>query len=287
MFFLRWWPDYAMRMKPLHYETDAATVRREISFLLFSVFGSSYSPGRVIKGGQWCSVHTFLPSRSLKFAPTEFFCCNETRQSIAHERRFKGFVTGWKYSCDSTINRKMTSYEALTSYDVLISHSDSRLDNFIRLLLNGPLESHWIRGLKLTSKFRAVQFWVNWKKWQQNQNVVRQFQAAQCGLVVSKEKRRINENIFLKLNRISWRRNLLLVIKRRIKSLWDEMKLEWTPSQPITIFNTKFAPTIIATLFSCIFIKHNETIKPRFFPPIIFLPNCRTHLLGISFKTQG
>ena len=84
-----------------------------------------------------------------------------------------------KYSCDSTINHKMTSYEALTSSDVLISHSDSRLDNFIRLLLNGPLESHWIRGLKLTSKFRAVQFWVNWKKWQQNQNVVRQFQTVQ------------------------------------------------------------------------------------------------------------
>ena len=81
-----------------------------------------------------------------------------------HEITFEGFVTAPKYSCDSTINRKMTSYEALTSSDVLISHSDSRLDNFIRLLLNGPLESHWIRGLKLTSKFRAVQFWVNWKK---------------------------------------------------------------------------------------------------------------------------
>ena len=104
----------------------------------------------------------------------------------------------------------------------------NRSSNFIRLLLNSPLESHWIRGLKLTSKLRAVQFWVSWKKWQQNQNVVRQFQAAQCGLVVSKEKRRINENIFLKLNRISWRRNLLHVIERRIKSLWDEIKLEWT-----------------------------------------------------------
>ena len=97
-----------------------------------------------------------------------------------HEITFEGFVTAPKYSCDSTINHKMTSYEALTSSDVLISHSDSRLDNFIRLLLNGPLESHWIRGLKLTSKFRAVQLWVNWKKWQQNQNVVRQFQAVQC-----------------------------------------------------------------------------------------------------------
>ena len=59
-----------------------------------------------------------------------------------HEITFEGFVTAPKYSCDSTINRKMTSYEALTSSDVLISHSDSRLDNFIRLLLNGPLESH-------------------------------------------------------------------------------------------------------------------------------------------------
>ena len=56
----------------------------------------------------------------------------------------------------------------------------NRSSNFIRLLLNSPLESHWIRGLKLTSKLRAVQFWVSWKKWQQNQNVVRQFQAAQC-----------------------------------------------------------------------------------------------------------
>ena len=56
----------------------------------------------------------------------------------------------------------------------------NRSSNFIRLLLNSPLESHWIRGLKLTSKLRAVQFWVNWKKWQQNQNVVRQFQAVQC-----------------------------------------------------------------------------------------------------------
>ena len=103
---------------------------------------------------------------------------------VYHEITFEGFVTAPKYSCDSTINRKMTSYEALTSSDVLISHSDSRLDNFIRLLLNGPLESHWIRGLKLTSKFRAVQFWVNWKKWQQNQNVVRQFQAVQCEVVL-------------------------------------------------------------------------------------------------------
>ena len=60
----------------------------------------------------------------------------------SHEITFEGFVTAPKYSCDSTINRKMTSYEALTSSDVLISHSDSRLDNFIRLLLNGPLESH-------------------------------------------------------------------------------------------------------------------------------------------------
>ena len=59
-----------------------------------------------------------------------------------HEIRFEGFVTAPKYSCDSTINRKMTSYEALTSSDVLISQSDNRLDNFIRLLLNSPLESH-------------------------------------------------------------------------------------------------------------------------------------------------
>ena len=103
----------------------------------------------------------------------------EIAELLQHERRFEGFVTAPKYSCDSTINRKMTSYEALTSSDVLISRSDNRLDNFIRLLLNSPLESHWIRGLKLTSKFRAVQFWVNWKKWQQNQNVVRQFQAVQ------------------------------------------------------------------------------------------------------------
>ena len=40
----------------------------------------------------------------------------------------------------------------------------NRSPNFIRLLLNSPLESHWIRGLKLTSKLRAVQFWVSWKK---------------------------------------------------------------------------------------------------------------------------
>ena len=40
----------------------------------------------------------------------------------------------------------------------------NRSSNFIRLLLNSPLESHWIRGLKLTSKLRAVQFWVSWKK---------------------------------------------------------------------------------------------------------------------------
>ena len=96
-----------------------------------------------------------------------FLCCKlkASRRLIQdHERTFEGFVTAPKYSCDSTINRKMTSYEALTSSDVLISRSDNRLDNFIRLLLNSPLESHWIRGLKLTSKFRAVQFWVNWKK---------------------------------------------------------------------------------------------------------------------------
>ena len=91
-------------------------------------------------------------------------------KTTIHEITFEGFVTAPKYSCDSTINRKMTSYEALTSYDVLISHSDSRLDNFIRLLLNGPLESHWIRGLKLTSKLRAVQFWDYWKK---NDNKIR------------------------------------------------------------------------------------------------------------------
>ena len=89
---------------------------------------------------------------------------HRTFGTLEHEIRFEGFVTAPKYSCDSTINRKMTSYEALTSSDVLISRSDNRLDNFIRLLLNSPLESHWIRGLKLTSKFRAVQFWVNWKK---------------------------------------------------------------------------------------------------------------------------
>ena len=47
---------------------------------------------------------------------------------------------------------------------VLISGSDNRLDNFIRLLLNSPLESHWIRGLKLTAKFRNVYVWANWKK---------------------------------------------------------------------------------------------------------------------------
>ena len=47
-----------------------------------------------------------------------------------------------KYSSDSTMNSKMTSYEALTSSDVMISRSDNRLDNFIRLLLNSPLESH-------------------------------------------------------------------------------------------------------------------------------------------------
>ena len=45
-----------MRKKPLHYETDAATVRREISFLLFSVFGSSYSPGGSQKGGRAPSI---------------------------------------------------------------------------------------------------------------------------------------------------------------------------------------------------------------------------------------
>ena len=45
-----------MRMKPLHYETDAATVRREISFLLFSVFGSSYSPGGSQKGAWALSI---------------------------------------------------------------------------------------------------------------------------------------------------------------------------------------------------------------------------------------
>ena len=61
---------------------------------------------------------------------------------MSHEITFEGFVTAPKNSCDNTINCKMTSYEALTSSDVLISHSDSRLDNFIRLLLNGPLESH-------------------------------------------------------------------------------------------------------------------------------------------------
>ena len=59
-----------------------------------------------------------------------------------HERRFEDFVTAPRYSCDGTINRKMTSYEALTSSDVMISRSDNRLDNFIRLLLNSPLESH-------------------------------------------------------------------------------------------------------------------------------------------------
>ena len=67
---------------------------------------------------------------------------NKLFKKRTHEITFEGFVTAPKYSCDSTINRKMTSYEALTSSDVLISHSDSRLDNFIRLLLNGPLESH-------------------------------------------------------------------------------------------------------------------------------------------------
>ena len=66
----------------------------------------------------------------------------EIPRTPRHEITFVGFVTAPKYSCDSTINCKMTSYEALTSSDVLISHSDSRLDNFIRLLLNGPLESH-------------------------------------------------------------------------------------------------------------------------------------------------
>ena len=37
-----------------------------------------------------------------------------------HEMTFEGFVTALKYSCDSTINRKMSSYEDLTSSDVLI-----------------------------------------------------------------------------------------------------------------------------------------------------------------------
>ena len=55
---------------------------------------------------------------------------------------FVGFVTAPKNSSDSTINCKITSYEALTSSDVLISHSVNRLDNFISLLLNSPLESH-------------------------------------------------------------------------------------------------------------------------------------------------
>ena len=75
--------------------------------------------------------------KSLSFCASIF-----TPEGPNHEITFEGFVTAPKYSCDSTINRKMTSYEALTSSDVLISHSDSRLDNFIRLLLNGPLESH-------------------------------------------------------------------------------------------------------------------------------------------------
>ena len=39
-------------------------------------------------------------------------------------------------------NCKMSSYEALIFSYVLISRSDNILDNFTRLLLNGPLESH-------------------------------------------------------------------------------------------------------------------------------------------------
>ena len=37
-----------------------------------------------------------------------------------HGITFEGFVTTLKYSCDSTINRKMSFYEDLTSSDVLI-----------------------------------------------------------------------------------------------------------------------------------------------------------------------
>ena len=37
-----------------------------------------------------------------------------------HEGRIEGFVTAAKYFCDSTVNRKMSSYEALTFSDVLI-----------------------------------------------------------------------------------------------------------------------------------------------------------------------
>ena len=121
-----------------------------------------------ITEGKWPYDLLNLPhlyrAKLMEFPRSRFKRKVDLEEQMLHEITFEGFVTAPNYSCDSTINRKMTSYEALTSSDVLISHSDSRLDNFIRLLLNGPLESHWIRGLKLTSKFRAVQFWVNWKK---------------------------------------------------------------------------------------------------------------------------
>ena len=46
---------------------------------------------------------------------------------LLHEITYEGFVTAPKYSCDSTINRKMTSYEALTSSDVLILIQKAKL----------------------------------------------------------------------------------------------------------------------------------------------------------------
>ena len=62
-------------------------------------------------------------------------------------------------------HQTLTFFEALTSSDDLILMSSiDHLISLFRLLLNSPLESHWIRGLKLTSKLRAVQFWVSWKK---------------------------------------------------------------------------------------------------------------------------
>ena len=54
----------------------------------------------------------------------------------------KGCVSMRSVNVAFSIARIMSSYEALTSSDALISRSDNRLDSFIRLLLNSPLESH-------------------------------------------------------------------------------------------------------------------------------------------------
>jgi len=61
-------------------------------------------------------------------------------------------------------NQTSTFFVSLTSSDVLIPWENNETQCPFKVLFSEPLELNWIRGWKLTSKFRAVQFWVHWKK---------------------------------------------------------------------------------------------------------------------------